>query len=240
MLIERDHELARIIERTRTLRTGGVCLLVHGEPGSGKTSLLRAAIGRLPPGIDWLWNGCEPMLSAPPLGALTDLIDRLPPSLATAVRHGRATQDVLAGMLSLLRDRAAPIVGPPLCRDPHIDPKSPSRHRCQKTPESRLRWPTHDHKRQRCDARGIWALARKDAIERRNAVCAWARSGLRQRRHGLRKAQYLLAPPLAAGVVIAVAVAVAVAVPLQRFNKTRRLTFQPHHAHGQRLAGLAA
>lgn len=110
MLIERDHELARIIERTRTLRTGGVCLLVHGEPGSGKTSLLRAAIGRLPPGIDWLWNGCEPMLSAPPLGALTDLIDRLPPSLATAVRHGRATQDVLAGMLSLLRDRAAPIV----------------------------------------------------------------------------------------------------------------------------------
>ena len=110
MLIERDHELSCIIERAQTLRTGGVCLLLHGEPGIGKTSLLRAAISRLPPGIDWLWSSCEPMLSAPPLGALIDLIDRLPPSLAMAVRNGRATQDVLAGMLSLLRDRAAPIV----------------------------------------------------------------------------------------------------------------------------------
>ncbi len=109
-LIERDHELARIIERTQTLRGGGVCLLLHGEPGIGKTSLLRAAISRLPPGIDWLWSSCEPMMSAPPLGALIDLIDRLPPSLATAVRHGRVTLDVLVGMLSLLCDRAAPIV----------------------------------------------------------------------------------------------------------------------------------
>jgi hypothetical protein len=48
------------------------------------------------------------LLSPPPLGALIDLLDHLPPSLATAVRAGRQTPDVLAGVLALLRDRGTP------------------------------------------------------------------------------------------------------------------------------------
>ena len=41
---------------------------------------------------------------------LIDMLEQLPPSLAQAVRSGRATPDVLAGMLALLRERARPAV----------------------------------------------------------------------------------------------------------------------------------
>ena len=54
----------------------------------------------------WLRGACEPLLAAGALMPLVDLLEQLPRSLAQAVRSGRATPEVLAGMLALLRDRA--------------------------------------------------------------------------------------------------------------------------------------
>jgi DNA-binding CsgD family transcriptional regulator len=113
-LFERDAELgllSRRIESLRGARASGHCVVVEGEAGLGKTSLLAALRRATGPDVEWLCGGCEPLLAAPPLGALIDLIDSLPPSLAAAVRRGGPlTQEVLAGMLTLLRDRARPLV----------------------------------------------------------------------------------------------------------------------------------
>jgi DNA-binding CsgD family transcriptional regulator len=112
-LLERGSELALLVERIAALRgdaPGGACVLLSAEAGGGKSSLLAEAARRAGSDVEWLWGACEPMLSPPPLGALIDLLDRLPPSIGAAVRAGRHTPEVLAGMLALLRERRTPTV----------------------------------------------------------------------------------------------------------------------------------
>jgi DNA-binding CsgD family transcriptional regulator len=113
LLLERGAELAQLGQRIAALRGDqacGACVLLSGEAGGGKTSLLAEAARRAGSDVQWLWGACEPMLSPPPLGALIDLLDRLPPSLGAAVRAGRHTPDILAGMLALLRESRRPLV----------------------------------------------------------------------------------------------------------------------------------
>ncbi len=112
-LLERELELTQLRERIDALRSAqacGVCVLLTGEAGGGKTSLLAQAERCAGRDVEWLRGACEPMLYPQPLGALIELIDRLPPSLAAAVRTGQQTTEVLAGMLALLRDRRKPMV----------------------------------------------------------------------------------------------------------------------------------
>lgn len=112
-LLEREVERTQLLERVAALRQRegvGGSVMVFGEAGVGKTSLLRVVRQRAGSDVQWLWGTCEPLLSAPPLGPLIDLLDQLPLSLAAAVRSGHRIQDVLAGVLAMLRDRAAPIV----------------------------------------------------------------------------------------------------------------------------------
>lgn len=112
-LVEREVELAALRERLALLRAQpghGGCVVVHGEAGVGKTSLLQAAARESGDDVAWWWGACEPLLSAPPLGPLLDLIDALPPSLAAAIRSGQQAPQVLAGMLAQLRERARPTV----------------------------------------------------------------------------------------------------------------------------------
>ena len=107
LLLERDPELATLGQRFAALCTGsssGGSVLLSGEAGVGKTTVLRAAARRADRRIDWLWGTCEPMLSPTPLGPLVDWLDRMPPALAAAVRAGRHAAEVLSGVLSMLRD----------------------------------------------------------------------------------------------------------------------------------------
>lgn len=113
VLLERERELALLREQLAALRANavaGACVLLHGEPGSGKTSLLQAARREAAPDVLWLQGSCEPLLAPLPFSPLIELVDELPPSLAQAVRAGRQAPEVLAGMLALLRGRKAPAV----------------------------------------------------------------------------------------------------------------------------------
>ena len=113
VLLERGAELRLLLGQIDALRSAvlaGGCVLLSGEAGGGKSSLLAETARRAGSDVEWLWGACEPMLSPPPLGALIDLLDRLPPSLAAAVRGGRHSPEILAGMLEMLRERRAPVV----------------------------------------------------------------------------------------------------------------------------------
>jgi DNA-binding CsgD family transcriptional regulator len=112
-LIERDMPLATLAHWLQSLAApgaGGRCLLLHGEAGVGKTSLLRAARSSAPAVLDWLVGWCEPLLSPTPLGPLLDMLDGLPPALAAGVQRGLRVQDVMPELLAWLRQRTRPVV----------------------------------------------------------------------------------------------------------------------------------
>jgi DNA-binding CsgD family transcriptional regulator len=113
LLLERNAELLVLGQRFAALCAGsspGGCVLLSGEAGVGKTSVLRAAASGADGRIDWLWGTCEPMLSPPPLAPLVDWLDRMPIALAAAVRAGVHSAEVLSGVLSMLRDPSRPAV----------------------------------------------------------------------------------------------------------------------------------
>ncbi len=113
-LHEREAPLCRLASRVQALadnhQAEGGCIALSGEAGVGKTSLLQALRRDSGASVQWLWGLCEPLLSPPPLAPLLDLLDQLPPSLASLVRHGARFADVLAGMVELLADRRTPKV----------------------------------------------------------------------------------------------------------------------------------
>lgn len=112
-LVERDmplNSLAHWLQSLAAPGAGGRCLLLHGEAGVGKTSLLRAARSNAPAQLDWLVGWCEPLLSPTPLGPLLDMLDGLPPGLAAGVQRGLRVQDVMPELFAWLRQRTRPVV----------------------------------------------------------------------------------------------------------------------------------
>lgn len=112
-LLEREHELSLLLDRVNLLRgtpSNGHIVVLHGEAGVGKTSLLRRARGRVGDGVLWLAGQGEPMLVASPMAALVELLDHLPPALAAQIRVGHLGAEGLASLLSRLRDRSQPVV----------------------------------------------------------------------------------------------------------------------------------
>jgi len=106
-LLERDPQLAQLqqcFERVR--RTArGECVLVHGEAGIGKTSLVNAFVrGLQPQAARVLVAGCEALLTARPLGPLVDMADAFPPSVANALHEGRLWNGLFPSLLAWLRD----------------------------------------------------------------------------------------------------------------------------------------
>lgn len=112
-LLERDGALAQLkaaVAATRGSAPRGCTVLLSGESGVGKTSLLRALREQAGADVQWLWGACEPLLAPAAYLPLADMLDQLPPGIGHAVRSGRGGLELLAGLLALLRDRKQPTV----------------------------------------------------------------------------------------------------------------------------------
>ncbi len=112
-LLEREAPLAQLlaaVAATRGPAPRGCTVLLSGESGVGKTSLLRALRERAGADVQWLWGACEPLLAPAAYLPLVDMLDQLPPALGHAVRSGRGGLELLGGLLGLLRDRRQPTV----------------------------------------------------------------------------------------------------------------------------------
>jgi len=72
-LLERRNELDALRRAVSDTRTGRGCIvLVTGEAGIGKTSLIRAGIGRPSPEVRLLSGACDDLLAPRALGPLRD------------------------------------------------------------------------------------------------------------------------------------------------------------------------
>jgi DNA-binding CsgD family transcriptional regulator len=112
-LLERAGDLARLAHCFDAVRRTqrGSCVLVHGEAGVGKTSLLNAFLATIDAArTRWMVTGCEALFTARPLGPLVDLADRFPPSVAGALHEGRLWNGLFPALLAWLRESTLPTV----------------------------------------------------------------------------------------------------------------------------------
>jgi DNA-binding SARP family transcriptional activator len=110
-LLEREDELGSLLRTVRSvLRTGrGAVALVSGEPGSGKSSLIRAFVDRVDEGMLVAVGGCDDLLAPRSLGPFRDMAEALP-ELATALSTHGQPDDVLPALLRFLAAQPSIVV----------------------------------------------------------------------------------------------------------------------------------
>ena len=103
-LLERDEALGRLRQALADADAGhGRCVLLVGEAGIGKTSLLDAALRAGAGTAHWLRAGCDALHTPRPLGPLVDLCDTFPDALAQAVHAGHTYNGLFPALLAWLR-----------------------------------------------------------------------------------------------------------------------------------------
>ncbi|WP_330268583.1 AAA family ATPase [Streptomyces griseorubiginosus] len=103
-ILEREPELARLAAAAREAADGaGSVVLVLGEAGIGKSSLVKALPEHLPHGTRVLVGECDDLATRRPLGPFRDLIGSVGDALADAVTEGGDRHRVHEALLEELR-----------------------------------------------------------------------------------------------------------------------------------------
>ena len=105
-LLERSDALAQLEAALDRARAGpeGRLVMVGGEAGIGKTSLVRAFCGE-PTAV--LWGNCDPLFTPRPLGPIIEIAERLGGDLPALVDGEAPPHRVAAALLRRARDRRA-------------------------------------------------------------------------------------------------------------------------------------
>ena len=111
-LLERDHELAALSGRLNAVREerSGLLVLLAGEAGVGKTSLLRRFCAEQPSSTPILWGACDALFTPRPLGPLLDIAQLTGGELERLVEEGKPHQVATAFMQELATGTPAIVV----------------------------------------------------------------------------------------------------------------------------------
>jgi DNA-binding CsgD family transcriptional regulator/tetratricopeptide (TPR) repeat protein len=112
VLLERDAELSRLADRLEAVRQSGRghVLLLGGEAGVGKTTVLRRFAEEPSRSARILWGGCDPLFAPRPLGPLLGVAESSGDELATVVEHGALPYDVATALERELGERAPTVL----------------------------------------------------------------------------------------------------------------------------------
>ena len=110
-LIERDAQLETLMMSARRAATGrGSILLLGGEAGIGKTSLLREFSDRVGKDYRVLWGGCEALFTPRPLGPLQDMAQSLDRAVSALLDKTSAPERVFPALLNALQTSNGTII----------------------------------------------------------------------------------------------------------------------------------
>jgi ATP/maltotriose-dependent transcriptional regulator MalT len=100
-LLERESQLDVLAAATAAAADGvGVVVLVHGEPGVGKSSLVRAYLSGLAPSTRTLVGGCDDLITPRPLGPFRDAVRWRSGPLSDALNGEREVFEAILDELS--------------------------------------------------------------------------------------------------------------------------------------------
>jgi DNA-binding CsgD family transcriptional regulator/tetratricopeptide (TPR) repeat protein len=109
VLLERAEPLALLEGALARAREGrGHTVLIGGEAGIGKTSLLEHFVAERAGGARVLWGACEALATPRPLGPLADIAESLKGPLLDALRSLRAPHELFQVFLGALREHDRP------------------------------------------------------------------------------------------------------------------------------------
>src|SRR5215204_4431361 len=105
-LLERSRELAELERQLGAVgtRADGRVIVVSGEAGIGKTTLLRAFRHAHTSGPRFLWGACDPLFTPRPLGCVDDVAEQAAGELRDLVTRGAKPFEI---GVSLLRELGA-------------------------------------------------------------------------------------------------------------------------------------
>ncbi|WP_426564345.1 ATP-binding protein [Angustibacter sp. McL0619] len=111
LLLERQAELQTLGDAVRAARAGhGSTVLVLGEAGVGKTSLVQGLLDAPPCPVRGLVGGCEDLLTPRPLGPIKDAVAPTPGPLSAALSGSSAPDEVFAAAALELEVPPSPTV----------------------------------------------------------------------------------------------------------------------------------
>jgi serine/threonine protein kinase len=110
-LLERDRYFEQLSELFHTVTTGnGRTVLVSGEAGVGKTTLVEQFMSQRCRGARRLWGACEALFTPRPLGPLYDVAAQLGGTLSTLMSRDTERPTLFSALLDDLQKSAIPTV----------------------------------------------------------------------------------------------------------------------------------
>jgi len=111
MLLERDAFLTSLATYAQEAERGnGRLVLVAGEAGVGKSTVVRRFAESLEDNVAVAWGACDGLATPRPLGPLFDMAPRLGDAIQHALSSGAARNDVFRTVLDVLRARTVPVL----------------------------------------------------------------------------------------------------------------------------------